>query len=93
MKEDAEAVSNVDANADSVIKNNDEASDDNEVAIDSDGSYEVVKGDCLWNIAKAAYGDGTKWVEIYNANADLINNPDLIYIGQTFVIPNLTSAA
>ncbi len=53
----------------------------------SESSYEVVKGDCLWNIAKAHYGDGTKWVQIYQANASVISNPNLIYIGQTLVLP------
>ena len=53
----------------------------------------MVKGDCLWNIAKKAYGDGTKWVEIYSVNADIIINPSLIDIGQVFVIPNTGNAA
>ena len=53
----------------------------------------MVKGDCLWNIAKKVYGDGNKWVELYSANTNVINNPSLIYAGQVFVIPNIAPAA
>ncbi len=54
--------------------------------------YTVVKGDCLWNIAKKKeiYGNGFAWPKIYNANKDQIKNPDLIYPKQIFKIPNLT---
>jgi len=57
-----------------------------------DISYVVVKGDCLWNIAKKKdhYGNGFAWPKIYNANRDQIKNPDLIYPKQTFKIPPLT---
>lgn len=50
-------------------------------------SYAVNKGDSLWNIAKATYGDGMRWTEIYQANINLITNPNLIYPGQTLVLP------
>lgn len=55
-------------------------------------SYAVVKGDCLWNIAKKKehYGNGFAWPVIYAANRDQIKNPDLIYPAQNFKIPNLT---
>jgi nucleoid-associated protein YgaU len=55
-------------------------------------NYAVVKGDCLWNIAKKKdhYGNGFAWPVIYKANRDQIKNPDLIYPKQTFKIPNLT---
>lgn len=50
-------------------------------------TYTVVKGDCLWNIAKKFYGNGSKYTIIYNANKDKIKNPNLIYVGQVFTIP------
>lgn len=55
-------------------------------------NYEVVKGDCLWRIAKKPehYGNGFAWPVIYSANRDQIKNPDLIFPKQTFKIPNLT---
>lgn len=40
----------------------------------SSSTYTVQSGDCLWNIAKAAYGDGSKWISIYEANKTTIEN-------------------
>ncbi|MGE5437588.1 MAG: LysM peptidoglycan-binding domain-containing protein [Syntrophothermus sp.] len=55
-------------------------------------SYEVVRGDHLWGIAKKPehYGNPFAWPNIYNANRDQIKNPDLIYPKQVFKIPQLT---
>ena len=50
-------------------------------------TYTVKSGDCLWNIAKQFYGDGSKYTKIYEANKDKISNPDLIYVGQVLTIP------
>ncbi|GAB6283547.1 MAG: hypothetical protein STSR0008_23230 [Ignavibacterium sp.] len=55
--------------------------------------YTVVRGDCLWNIAKKQefYGNGFAWPKIYQANRDQIKDPDLIYPQQEFKIPPLTA--
>lgn len=55
-------------------------------------SYTVVRGDCLWNIAKKKehYGNAFAWPIIYKANRDQIKNADLIYPDQVFKIPPLT---
>lgn len=54
----------------------------------SSQTYTVVKGDCLWNIAKRFYGNGSKYTVIYNANKGVIGgNPNLIYPGQVLTIP------
>jgi nucleoid-associated protein YgaU len=50
-------------------------------------TYVVVKGDSLSRIAQRAYGDGGKWRKIYEANKDIIKDPDLIYPGQSLHIP------
>ena len=50
-------------------------------------TYTVVKGDCLWNIAKKFYGNGSQYPKIFNANKDKIKNPNLIYPGQVLTIP------
>lgn len=50
-------------------------------------SYTVQSGDCLWNIARSLYGDGSRWREIYNLNTDKISNPNLIYPGQELTLP------
>lgn len=50
-------------------------------------TYTVKRGDCLWNIARKYYGNGSQYTKIYNANRNKIRNPNLIYPGQVFVIP------
>ena len=50
-------------------------------------TYTVKKGDTLWKIAKQFYGDGSLYNKIYDANTNKIADPNLIYIGQVFVIP------
>ena len=60
----------------------------NSPAPKKDTTYTVKRGDCLWNIAKKFYGDGSKYTVIYKANKDKIKNPNLIYPGQVFVIPS-----
>ena len=52
-------------------------------------TYTVVKGDCLWNIAKRFYGDGSKYTVIFNANKSKIKNANLIYPGQVLTIPTI----
>jgi len=53
------------------------------------GNHVVKSGECLWWIAEYEdiYNDPFMWPVIYNANKDKINNPDLIYPGQTLRIP------
>jgi len=48
-------------------------------------SYEVKKGDNLWNISVRAYQDGYKWPQIVQAND--IANPEIIHAGNVLVIP------
>jgi nucleoid-associated protein YgaU len=50
-------------------------------------TYTVVKGDTLSKIAKSLYGDANKWRKIYEANTDILKNPDLIHPGQVLKIP------
>lgn len=49
------------------------------------------KRDCLWRIAEYEfiYGNPWEWKRIYNANRDIIEDPDLIYPGQKLIIPPL----
>ena len=56
-------------------------------AVESARTYTVVEGDSLSKIAKHQYGDGNKWRKIYDANRDVIDNPDLIFPGQQLRIP------
>lgn len=69
------------------------------------GCYTVVKGDCLWKIAKMKYGNPYLWPAIWDANKDgvanmdqvpprhkRVTNPNLIYPGQCLRIPTLSDA-
>lgn len=49
----------------------------------------VVRGDNLWNIARAHYGEGLRYTLIFNANKDQIRDPNLIYPGQVFSLPKV----
>lgn len=49
----------------------------------------VVRGDNLWNIARAHYGEGLRYTVIFEANKSQIRDPDLIYPGQVFSLPKL----
>ncbi|WP_053239818.1 LysM peptidoglycan-binding domain-containing protein [Pleomorphomonas koreensis] len=55
-------------------------------------TFIIRRGDNLWMIAKRLYGQGIRYSTIYQANTDQIRNPDLIYPGQVFVIPEGDSA-
>lgn len=48
-------------------------------------TYTVVPGDTLWGISELFYGTGTRYPEIAAANG--IENPNLIFPGQVFIIP------
>lgn len=61
-----------------------EISDEAAVSINSE-TYVVQKGDSLWEIAVKAYADGYKWPEIAKANN--IENPNLIFAGNTMQLP------
>lgn len=47
----------------------------------------VSRGDSLWRLSQLSYGAGTRYSVIYKANREQIRNPNLIYPGQTFVLP------
>ena len=47
----------------------------------------VQPGNTLWGISRERYGEGILYVRVFEANRDKIRNPDLIYPGQVFVLP------
>ena len=67
--------------------------------------YVVQSGDCFWNIAKAAYGNGARWKEIYEANKEEVEadarrhgrqsseNGHWIYVGLKLTIPGIADAS
>ena len=54
----------------------------------AEGSITVQPGNSLWRIARKYYGKGIQYVEIFERNSHLIKDPDLIYPGQVFSLPN-----
>jgi len=50
-------------------------------------THKVVKGDTLWGLSKKYYGDGSKYMKIFNSNTGVLKNPNLIYVGQVLTIP------
>ena len=64
--------------------------DDNHARTDNrapEKTHTVVRGDCLWNIAKKYLGNATRWTDIFDLNRDIIKNPNLIYPGQVLKLP------
>lgn len=51
-------------------------------------SYEVKPGDSLSKIAKRVYGNASDWKKIFEANRDLLKDPDKIFPGQKLKIPS-----
>ncbi len=49
--------------------------------------YEIVSGDTLGAIAKRYYGNASQYVRIFEANRDIISDPNKIYPGQKIKIP------
>ena len=49
--------------------------------------YTVGDGDTLWTIAYYLYGDGTRWEELYEANAELLGNSILLAVGMELQVP------
>ena len=49
--------------------------------------YEIVSGDTLGAIAKKYYGKASKYMTIFEANRDIISDPNKIYPGQKIKIP------
>ncbi|NRB01479.1 MAG: LysM peptidoglycan-binding domain-containing protein [Rhodobacteraceae bacterium] len=47
----------------------------------------VQPGNTLWGIANQNYGEGTLYVRVFEANRERIRDPDLIYPGQLFTVP------
>lgn len=49
--------------------------------------YTVVAGDTLSAISKKFYGDANKYHKIFEANRDILKDPDHIKVGQSLKIP------
>jgi nucleoid-associated protein YgaU len=54
--------------------------------------YTVQAGDSLSKIAKRCYGDPRQYPAIFEANRQLLRNPELVYPGDVLTIPPLASS-
>ena len=64
------------------------ATNKTEVIQTKGGRAIIIWGDNLWNISRKIYGKGELYTTIFKANKDQIRNPDLIYPGQVFLLPD-----
>lgn len=55
------------------------------------GGVIVQPGNTLWQIARQLYGSGVRYTLIFRENNEQIRDPDLIYPGQIFSLPNKTN--
>jgi nucleoid-associated protein YgaU len=50
--------------------------------------HTVASGESLSKIAKHYYGDAMKYKQIFEANTNILKNPDVIHPDQVLIIPN-----
>jgi nucleoid-associated protein YgaU len=56
-------------------------------------TYTVEKGDTLSQIAKEQLGNASAWKQIFEANRDVLDDPDRIFPGQVLKLPSAGSNA
>ena len=61
-----------------------------EIAREASGPQALIvqPGNTLWGMSRERFGDGARYMRIFDANRDQIRNPDLIYPGQVFILPD-----
>jgi len=52
------------------------------------GMHTVVSGDTLSKLAKYYLGDANAYMKIFEANKDVLKDPNMIKVGQQLTIPN-----
>ncbi|MCK6448209.1 MAG: LysM peptidoglycan-binding domain-containing protein [Planctomycetes bacterium] len=55
--------------------------------VGADGFYTVAKGDVLSTISQKVYGTSKKWQKIYDANRDVLKDPNALKVGMKLRIP------
>lgn len=75
------------------VGEDDEWVEDEPVEVAQGWQYQVEKGDCLWSVARKELTSGFLWPALWKANRDEVDDPDLIYPGQTLQVPILDREA
>jgi len=57
------------------------------------GTHSVVREDTLWDLAQRYYSNPFEWRVIWNANRDVVEDPNWIYPAEVLVIPGLAGEA
>ncbi len=52
-----------------------------------ESSYSVQSGDTLSTISTKMYGTGSRWMQIYDANRNILDDPHALKVGQKLLIP------
>jgi len=53
----------------------------------AEGEITIQPGFTLWQLAEIKYGTGDRYIQIFEANRDIIKDPDMIFPGQIFALP------
>ena len=67
------------------------ASSESEPEKPKDGRVVIQPGNNLWRISRVLYGSGEKYTLLYKANKGQIRDPDMIFPGQVFMTPDVSS--
>jgi nucleoid-associated protein YgaU len=64
-----------------------------QVKVSADSRHHTVgEGETLYGLAERYYGDGERFIDIYQANRDVLKRPDRLDVGAVLVIPDLPEA-
>jgi len=74
-------------NAIEVVKKPEPVAEPAPEPVSAERFYEVVAGDTLGAISQKYYGKASQYMKIFEANKDILDNPDLIKVGQKLKIP------
>jgi nucleoid-associated protein YgaU len=58
-----------------------------EIPVETTGNVTIQPGFTLWELAEAKYGNGSQYIQIFEANSELIKDPNMIFPGQIFALP------
>ena len=87
--DETDAEGNVTSRVETPFKREDEEVLSDAAALENQrvSAVTVQPGSTLWAISRDRYGEGTLYVRVFEANRDRIRDPDLIYPGQVFNLP------
>ncbi len=66
---------------------------DSTAEIIGERTYTIEKGDTLSKIAKEQLGHASAWKQIFEANRDVLDDPDRIFPGQVIKLPPADTSA